>query len=38
MADVSVNQAYDGFGLTYKLYWDVFRRDSIDDQGMPCAR
>jgi Zn-dependent metalloprotease len=34
-ADVSVNQAYDGFGLTYKLYWDIFHRDSIDDQGMP---
>jgi len=33
--DVSVNQAYDGFGLTWKLFWDVFDRDSIDDQGMP---
>src|SRR5665648_22830 len=33
--DVSVNQAYDGFGLTYKLFWDVFQRDSIDNQGMP---
>jgi Zn-dependent metalloprotease len=33
--DVSVNQAYDGFGLTYRLYWDVFHRNSIDDQGMP---
>jgi len=33
--DVSVNQAYDGFGLTYKLFWDVYHRDSIDDQGMP---
>lgn len=33
--DVSVNQAYDGFGLTYKLFWDIFRRDSIDNQGMP---
>jgi Zn-dependent metalloprotease len=33
--DVSVNQAYDGFGLTWKLFWDVFNRDSIDDQGMP---
>jgi Zn-dependent metalloprotease len=35
VADVSVNQAYDGFGLTYKLFWDVFHRDSIDDHGMP---
>lgn len=33
--DVSVNQAYDGFGLTYKLFWDIFGRDSIDNQGMP---
>ena len=32
--DVSVNQAYDNFGYTYKLYWDQFHRDSIDDQGM----
>jgi len=35
VGDVSINQAYDGFGLTYKLYWDIFHRDSIDDQGMP---
>ncbi|WP_323099100.1 M4 family metallopeptidase [Intrasporangium sp. YIM S08009] len=32
--DGSVNQAYDNFGYTYKLYWDIFHRDSIDDQGM----
>ena len=35
VGDISVNQAYDAFGLTYKLYWDIFHRDSIDDQGMP---
>jgi Zn-dependent metalloprotease len=35
VADSSVNAAYDGFGLTYKLFWDVFHRDSIDDSGMP---
>jgi len=35
VADVSINQAYDNFGYTYTLYWDVFHRDSIDDQGMP---
>lgn len=34
-ADPSVNQAYDNFGHTYELYWQVFNRDSIDDQGMP---
>jgi Zn-dependent metalloprotease len=33
--DVSVNQAYDGLGHTYKLFWEAFQRDSIDDQGMP---
>jgi Zn-dependent metalloprotease len=34
-ADPSVDQAYDNFGYTYELYWDVFHRDSIDDQGLP---
>jgi Zn-dependent metalloprotease len=33
VSDASVNQAYDGFGDTYKLYWDIFHRDSIDNQG-----
>jgi Zn-dependent metalloprotease len=37
VADVSANQAYDNFGATYQLYWDVFHRDSIDGQGMPIA-
>ncbi|MBA8795971.1 Zn-dependent metalloprotease [Friedmanniella endophytica] len=31
--DGSVNQAYDNFGFTYALYWDVFQRDSIDGRG-----
>ncbi len=35
VADVSVDQAYDGFGATYTFYWEVLHRDSIDDQGMP---
>ena len=34
VSDASVNQAYDAFGYTYSLYWDIFHRDSIDDQGM----
>ncbi len=34
VSDVSINQAYDNFGYTYKLYWDIFHRDSIDDQGL----
>jgi Zn-dependent metalloprotease len=33
--DAAINQAYDGFGATYKFFWDVFKRDSIDGQGMP---
>jgi Zn-dependent metalloprotease len=33
--DVTVNEAYDGLGDTYAFYWDQFKRDSIDDQGMP---
>src|SRR6185312_6278273 len=35
VADPAVNQAYDNFGDTYKFYWEVLHRDSIDDQGMP---
>jgi Zn-dependent metalloprotease len=33
--DLSVNEAYDGLGETYRLYWEVFERDSIDGEGMP---
>jgi Zn-dependent metalloprotease len=33
--DPAVNEAYDGLGATYDFYWQQFRRDSIDDQGMP---
>lgn len=32
--DVAVNEAYDGAGATYDLYFEVFKRNSIDDQGM----
>jgi Zn-dependent metalloprotease len=35
VADAAANEAYDGLGFTYGLYWDVFRRDSIDDAGIP---
>ena len=35
VADASVNQAYDNFGITYRLFWEVFGRDSIDNTGMP---
>ncbi len=32
--DKAVDEAYDGLGATYDLYWDVFGRNSIDDNGM----
>jgi Zn-dependent metalloprotease len=34
VADVAVNEAYDGAGATYDLYLDVFGRNSIDGKGM----
>jgi Zn-dependent metalloprotease len=33
-ADDAINEAYDNFGYTYDLYWQVFQRNSIDDRGM----
>jgi Zn-dependent metalloprotease len=33
-ADTAANEAYDGAGLTYDLYWDVYGRDSLDGLGM----
>jgi Zn-dependent metalloprotease len=32
--DVAVNEAYDGLGATYDLYFDRFGRRSIDGKGM----
>jgi len=32
--DVEVDEAYDGFGATFDLYWDIYKRNSIDDKGM----
>jgi Zn-dependent metalloprotease len=34
VADVAVNEAYDGSGATYDLYADIFNRNSIDGKGM----
>lgn len=34
VADAAINDAYDNFGYTYNLYWNVFQRNSIDNQGM----
>ncbi len=33
-SDVAVNEAYDGAGATYNLYWEVYQRNSIDNAGM----
>ena len=33
-ADVAVNEAYDGSGVTYDLYSDIYQRNSIDGNGM----
>lgn len=33
--DPAVKEAVAGFGATYELFWSVFDRDSIDDEGMP---
>jgi Zn-dependent metalloprotease len=32
--DPAVNEAYDGFGATYKFFWEVYGRNSIDNAGM----
>lgn len=33
--DPAVDEAYDGLGATYDLYWEVYERNSIDDAGLP---
>ncbi len=33
--DPAVNEAYDGLGASYNFYWEVYKRNSIDDQGLP---
>ena len=32
--DPAVNEAYDGAGVTYDFYHDVFERNSVDDKGL----
>jgi hypothetical protein len=32
--DAAVDEAYDGFGATWRLYHDVYGRDSIDGAGL----
>jgi len=33
--DATVNQAFDGLGITFEFYWDAYRRESIDGNGLP---
>jgi Zn-dependent metalloprotease len=33
--DVAVNEAYDGLGATFDLFWEEYERNSIDDNGLP---
>lgn len=33
--DPAVDEAYDGLGATFALFWEAYRRDSIDDAGLP---
>jgi Zn-dependent metalloprotease len=32
--DVAVDEAYDGLGATFALFWEAYQRNSIDDAGM----
>ena len=34
VSDPGVNEAYDGAGATYDLYWEVYQRNSVDGQGL----
>src|SRR5262245_17506233 len=33
--DPAVDEAYDGLGHTFDFFLEVYRRNSIDDEGMP---
>jgi Zn-dependent metalloprotease len=35
VGDMAVDEAYDGSGITYDLYSEVYGRDSIDGNGLP---
>ncbi len=34
VSDIAVNEAYDGSGVTYDMFFDVYGRNSIDNKGM----
>ncbi len=33
-SDVAVNEAYDGAGYTFDLYWNIYQRNSLDNRGL----
>ena len=33
--DPAADEAYDGLGATFALYWEAYQRNSIDDAGLP---
>ncbi len=35
VADLAVNEAYDGLGYTFDFYLEMYQRNSIDDHGLP---
>jgi hypothetical protein len=35
VGDAAVDEAYDGLGATFDLFWNVYGRNSIDDAGLP---
>jgi len=34
-SDPAVNEAYDGLGATWELWWQAYQRNSLDGQGLP---
>ncbi|CCH77273.1 Metalloprotease [Nostocoides japonicum T1-X7] len=35
--DPAADEAYDGLGDTWTMYWDVFSRNSVDGKGLPLV-
>ena len=35
VGDDAADEAFDGLGATYTMWYDVYQRDSIDDAGLP---
>ncbi|MGV8598059.1 peptidase M4 family protein, partial [Pseudomonas aeruginosa] len=35
--DVAVDEAYDYLGVTYDFFWQAYRRNSLDNKGLPLV-